>query len=139
MFKDFFNMKNEYTWGIIGPGKIAQKFAAALPLASNAILGALASRDAAKVERFAEKFGAVKWYDNYEELAKDPDIDAIYIATLCTRNGKAGLYEEPMALSQMQIKEMVSAAESNNAFLMKAMWTRFCPVTEKALELIHRR
>ncbi len=138
-------MKN-YRWGIIGPGKIAAKFAVALPLAGRASLGAVASRDEDRAKEFAGKSGAARYYTRYEELAADPDIDAVYIATphgfhaehaiLCLQHGKAVLCEKPMALSARQVEKMIAAARDNKAFLMEAMWTRFLPVIEKVLELI---
>jgi predicted dehydrogenase len=95
----------QYRWGIIGPGKIANKFAAALPLAGNARLAAIASRDAARGKSFAAAHGAEHSYESYEQLATDPAIDAVYIATphgfhaehalLCLRQGKAVLCEKP--------------------------------------------
>jgi predicted dehydrogenase len=137
---------NNYKWGIIGPGKIAAKFAAALALTEGSHLEAVASRNAGRARDFAIKFGAPRSYDTYEELAADPAIDAVYIATphgfhcqhtiLCLRQGKAVLCEKPMALSQRQVLTMVKTAEENKTFLMEAMWTRFLPVTEKILELI---
>lgn len=136
----------DYKWGIIGPGKIANKFAVALNLAGNASLEAVASRDASRARDFAEKFGAARYYDSYEQLADDPAIDAIYIATphgyhaqqalLCLQKGKAVLCEKPMALSARQVQMMIKASVDNQAFLMEAMWTRFLPVMEKTLELI---
>jgi len=138
-------MKN-YRWGIIGPGKIAKKFAMALPLAGNAQLEAVASRDGRRAEEFAREFNAPRYYDSYEALAKDPNIDAVYIATphafhcdqaiLCLTHGKPVLCEKPMALSNNQVQKMVQAAKHNNTFLMEAMWTRFLPHMEKILELI---
>jgi predicted dehydrogenase len=136
----------KYKWGIIGPGRIANKFAAALSLAEGASLGAVASRNADRAREFAGKFGASAYYDNYEALANDPAIDAIYIATphgyhcehalLCLQKGKAVLCEKPMALSNSQAQLMIAAAKENKTFLMEAMWTRFLPVMEKTLELI---
>src|SRR5256885_16079732 len=76
----FVTMKN-YRWGIIGPGKIAHKFAVALILAGGARLEAIASRDGQRAREFAEKFNAPRYYYSYEALAKDPNIDAIYIST----------------------------------------------------------
>src|SRR5258708_20889727 len=97
-----------YKWGILGPGKIANKFAVALTLAGNARLEAVASRDAGRAREFAVAHGATRWDDNYEQLAADPAIDAVYIATphgfhaehalLCLHHGKAVLCEKPMAL-----------------------------------------
>ncbi len=133
-------------WGIIGPGKIAAKFAAALALTEGAELVAVASRDPERAREFAAKFGASRSYSDYGKLAADPAIDAIYIATphgfhlehalLCLRHGKAVLCEKPMALSNRQVQIMVRTAGEHNRFLMEAMWTRFLPVTEKMLELI---
>lgn len=138
-------MKN-YKWGIIGPGKIAAKFAEALTLVDGASLGAVASRNEERAKEFAEKFGAERYYNNYEQLAADPEIDAIYIATphafhcdqalLCLQHKKPVLCEKPMALSNRQVQLMVDAAREANVFLMEAMWTRFLPSIEKTLELI---
>jgi predicted dehydrogenase len=136
----------KYKWGIIGPGKIANKFAIALTMAGDAQLRAVASRDVSRARVFAEKFNAPKYYDSYEALAEDPDIDAVYVATphafhcdqaiLCLSHGKPVLCEKPMALSARQAEKMVEAARKHNVFLMEAMWTRFLPHTEKILALI---
>lgn len=138
-------MKN-YRWGIIGPGKIAHKFAVALTLAGGAQLDAIASRDGSRAREFAEKYNVPRYYDSYEALVKDPDIDAIYVSTphafhcdqtiLALTHGKPVLCEKPMALTQREVGKMVEAARDNNVFLMEAMWTRFLPHTEKILQLI---
>jgi predicted dehydrogenase len=135
-----------YKWGIIGPGRIANKFAEALALTGGATLEAVASRDADRAREFARKFGAARSYGSYADLAADPGIDAVYIATphgyhcehalLCLQKGKAVLCEKPMALSNRQVQAMVEAARENKVFLMEAMWTRFLPLMEKILELI---
>src|SRR5258708_6563530 len=114
-------MKN-YRWGIIGPGKIAAKFAAALPLAGRATLEAVASSNEDRAKEFAGKFGAARFYTRYEDLAADPLIDAIYVATphgfhaehalLCLQHGKAVLCEKPMALSARQVQMMIGAAKA---------------------------
>ncbi len=139
-------MDGSKKWGIIGPGKIAAKFAAALALTEGAELVAVASRSGERAREFAAKFGASRSFDHYWKLAAAPDIDAIYIATphgfhcehalLCLKHRKAVLCEKPMALSNRQVQEMVSASQDNKTFLMEAMWTRFLPLTGKLLELI---
>jgi predicted dehydrogenase len=136
----------QFTWGIIGPGKIANKFAIALTLVEGARLGAVASRDIARALSFADAHNSspddpIRVYDSYDQLAADPSIDAVYIATphgfhaehatLCLRHGKAVLCEKPMALSARQVNEMVDTARAHRAFLMEAMWTRFLPLTEE--------
>jgi predicted dehydrogenase len=140
-------MDKVFRWGIIGPGKIARKFAAALQLVPNASLYAVASRDGKKAAAFAAEFKAPVHYDSYEALAEDDSIDVVYIATphtfhhahalLCLRKKKAVLCEKPMSVSYESTLELVTAARQNGVFLMEAMWTRFLPVIEKTLELVN--
>jgi len=139
-------MSKIYKWGIIGPGKIAQKFAAALALVPDAALHAVASRDKAKAADFAAAHNAAVVYDSYESLAADEAIDAVYIATphtfhhahamLCLQHKKAVLCEKPMSVSYASTLAMVEAARQNGVFLMEAMWSRFLPIIEKTLQLL---
>jgi predicted dehydrogenase len=134
------------TWGIIGPGKIANKFATALGMVEGARLGAIASRDAARGREFALRHGVATVYDDYALLAADPAIDAIYVATphgfhaehslLCLRHAKAVLCEKPLALNAREAGEMIAAAREHRAFLMEAMWTRFVPLMLKVMDVI---
>lgn len=139
-------MRKIYKWGIIGPGKIAQKFAAALALVPDASLHAVASRDIGKAKQFASTWGAPVFYGSYEALAADTSLDAVYIATphtfhhahllLCLRHKKAVLCEKPMSVNYASTLEMVNTARQHGVFLMEAMWTRFLPIIEKTLQLI---
>lgn len=142
----YFALMKETVWGIIGPGKIANKFAVALKLVPGARLGAIASRDTEKSRNFAATHNAPHIYDNYAALAADPAIQAIYIATphgfhaehalLCLRQGKAVLCEKPMALFAREVQGMIDASRENNAFLMEAMWTRFIPLMGAVMDLV---
>jgi len=139
-------MSKIYKWAIIGPGRIAQKFAAALSLVPNATLHAVASRDINRARQFASDYHAPVSYDNYEALAEDDEIDAVYIATphtfhhahvlLCLQKNKAVLCEKPMSVNYDSTVEMVTVARQNKVFLMEAMWSRFLPIIEKTLQLI---
>src|SRR5262249_17878079 len=126
----YFAIMSTTNWGIIGPGKIAKKFAAALQLVAAAKLQAVASRDAPKAGAFAVEYGAKTSFGYYEELAAAPDLDAVYVATphgfhaehaiLCLRNGKAVLCEKPMALSAQQVSTMIAVSKESGTFLMEA-------------------
>ncbi len=74
-------MKQKINWGIIGPGKIARKFAYDLQFSSGGSLYAIASRSRARLDQFHREFPAYKQYDQYELMLADPDVDAVYIAT----------------------------------------------------------
>jgi predicted dehydrogenase len=130
----------------MGLGKIARTFAADLQLSDDAILYGVASRDLTKARAFSKHHQSIKYYGSYEEMAMDPDIDVIYIATphpfhventlLCLEHGKAVLCEKPMGMDAQEVKMMIDKAKSKQLFLMEGMWTRFIPATEKLLELI---
>jgi predicted dehydrogenase len=139
-------MDKVFKWGIIGPGKIAQKFAAALEIVPGARLHAVASRDIEKAKQFAATYGAPFFYGDYEALADNNEIDAVYIATphsfhhahvlLCLQKKKAVLCEKPMSVNYASTAEMIAVARQNNVFLMEAMWTRFLPSIQKTLQLV---
>src|SRR6202051_425457 len=66
-------------WGILGVAKIATtKVIPAMQRASNVEVAAIASRDLSKAKSAADQLGIPKAYGSYEELLKDPAIDAIY-------------------------------------------------------------
>ncbi|CAN5447640.1 Gfo/Idh/MocA family oxidoreductase [soil metagenome] len=132
--------------GIIGPGKIANRFAACFQYVPQAKVYAIASRDVEKGTAFAAKYNVEKVYSTYEELVKDPQVDLVYVATphpfhheqtlLCLKNGKRVLCEKPLAMNLKQVKEMIAAAQHANTFLMEGMWARFFSTTHKTLDLI---
>lgn len=133
-------------WGIIGLGKIAHKFALDLKTVSHCELYAVASRSQKKADDFAILYQAKKTYQSYSDLAEDPDIDAVYIATphafhkehslLCLNKGIAVLCEKPFAMNLDEVSEMISVAKAKKALLMEALWTAFLPHFQHALKLL---
>ena len=131
-------MKNKnIRWGIIGLGNIANKFATDLATVENAELVAVASRSQENADEFAKKYNSKKAYNSYLDLAKDAEVDAVYIATphsfhkehaiLCLKNKKAVLCEKPFAMNLQEVEEMIGVAKENNVLLMEALWTYFLP------------
>lgn len=140
------NQKKKYNWGIIGCGKIAHKFAEDLITVPNATLYAVASRDLKKAKDFGKTYDVYCCYGSYKELATNPEVDIIYIATphvfhfenslMCLTNKKAVLCEKPFAINIKQVEEMITAAKNNNTFLMEALWTYFLPHYKYVLNII---
>lgn len=140
-------MKKNYCWGIMGAGKIADKFCTALLATDGADVYAIASRDIDKAKDYAARYNAVATYNNYEDLVKDENVDIVYIATphafhfqqtlLCLQHNKPVLCEKPMSLSTKQSTEMIAAATEKKLFLMEGMWTACMPFMEKILSLIN--
>jgi len=139
-------MDKKIRWGILGTGWIAQKMAEALSIVNDASLVAVGSRTKDKADEFARRYRVGTAYGSYEELAVDPGIDIVYIATphpyhcantlLCLRNGKAVLCEKPFAMNEKEVLQMISTAREYHVFLMEAFWTRFLPSIEWVLDSI---
>lgn len=134
-------------WGIIGLGKIANKFAKDLTEVKDAELYAVASRNINKAQAFKNEYSAQKAYGSYDELMDDKEVDVVYVATphvlhhsisiACMKNGIAVLCEKPFAMNTQEVKEMIQTAKENNVFLMEAMWTQFLPHFEYMLKEIN--
>lgn len=127
-----------FTWGVIGPGKIAHSFAAAIKVCPDTVIGAVASHSLDKANAFADEFGIAKRYDSYEAFVADPELDAVYISTtnpyhydcikLALNAGKPVLCEKPMCLNEAQTEDVVRLAREKKLFLMEAVWSRFLPI-----------
>ena len=136
---------SNFSWGILGPGGIAQAFAKDLTFIEGHTIGAVGSRSLANAQSFAKTFGGTA-YGSYEELVADSGIDAIYVATphpahhdnviLALNAGKPVLCEKPFAVNAQQAQAMVDAAAKNKVALMEAMWARFLPHYAKVREIM---
>lgn len=130
-------MKKYYNWGILGAGAIARTFVRDLRLLPNARVHAVGSRSGERAGQFAAECGIDRSYGRYEQLAEDPAIDIVYVASrhtghyrdtlLCLDHGKAVLCEKPVAINAQQLEMMIDRAKRNNCFFMEALWTRFLP------------
>ena len=133
-------------WGILGPGGIAEKFAADLGLVEGAERAAVGSRSMAKARAFAERFGFDRVHGSYADLAADDGVDVVYVATphafhldaalLCVEAGKAVLVEKPITVDLASAARLIEAARAREVFLMEAMWMRLNPAVRKVAELV---
>lgn len=134
-------MGDVFRWGILGPGGIAKKFATGLRALDDAQLVAVGSRSRDRADGFADAFDVPHRHASYEALARDPEVDAIYVATphpfhkehsiLCLEAGKPVLCEKPFAINRRETRDMIEVARREGVFLMEAMWTRFLPITQR--------
>ena len=135
-------------FAILGCGFIATKMAEAVKaIESRGVEAyAVASRSLTKAEKFAKDYGFGRAYGSYEELAKDPAVDLIYIATphsehynnilLCLEYGKNLLVEKAFTANALMASEVIALAEEKGVFLSEAMWTRFLPAVQMVKDLI---
>ncbi|WP_395548979.1 MULTISPECIES: Gfo/Idh/MocA family protein [unclassified Lacrimispora] len=133
--------------GIMGTGRIASVLANTMLQMPQVVLMGAASRSLEKAEEFAARFSIERAYGSYEELAKDRDIQLIYIATphsehcsnakLCLENGKHVLCEKAFAANYAQAKEMTDLAEEKNLMITEAMWVRYMPMAKTLKEVLN--
>ncbi|MFP4620720.1 MAG: Gfo/Idh/MocA family protein [Bacteroidales bacterium] len=132
----------EINWGIIGAGYIAGQFAKDYKYVKDGKIAAVASRSKEKAESFAGEYGIDKAYEGYENLFKDKEINAVYIATphnlhyentlSAINHKKAVLCEKPAAVNVRQLKEMIDRARKHDVLFMEAMWTYTLPAVAEA-------
>lgn len=135
-------------WGICSAGKISHDFSVALRTLDpeHHQIVAVAARDLQHAEDFAKRHNIPRAYGSYDELAKDPDVDIIYIGTLQINHLGTGklfmthkkgvLIEKPLAMNSREVQELIAAAQDNSMFLMEAMWTRFFPLSYELRRLL---
>ena len=138
-------------WGILATGTIAAKFAktVAAMCTDDEKIVAVGSRDEKRAREFADTYGINKAYGSYEELAADPEVEAVYIATpnslhfgnamLCLQNGKHVLCEKPFTTNAKDAEALYSEADERERFIMEAFWIRFLPLHEKLLQIIETK
>jgi len=143
-------------WGVVATGGIAHAVTADLALLEDAVLQAVSSRSEASAAAFAEKYGfASHYYDGgpagagaagYLQLMADPDVDVVYIATPHAQHfdiakaaleaGKHVLCEKALTITAAEAGALIDLAREKNLFLMEAVWARFVPGFQRAMEIV---
>ncbi len=133
-------------WGIAGTGGIAARFVQALQQTPDAELVAVGSRTDRRADAFADEWDIPHRHGDYDDLARDDDVDVVYVATPQSRHaddacryldaGKHVLCEKPMAMTEAEVLRMTASAHLAERFLMEAIWSRFLPAYVRLWELL---
>jgi predicted dehydrogenase len=139
-------MSKPIRWGIMGTGAMAAAFSRELSSLADARAEAVGSRDTTSAAKFASQLNIPRSYGSYRELAEDPEIDVVYIATTnsthrdlcitCLEAGKPVLCEKPFALNASQAREIADCAARCKVFCMEAMWMRYLPGIIRLKQLV---
>lgn len=124
-------------WGMIGLGEIAHQFAQSFQT-DKAELTAVGSRTLQKAYEFSEAYGVPKAYGSYEELAYDPEIDIVYLATpnshhkdnmmMLLKSGKHILCEKAITMNKKELDEVLALANKKNCIVAEAMTIYHMPL-----------
>jgi predicted dehydrogenase len=137
-------------YAVVGLGRIGDIFMRGVQLSSNSAITALISGHRDKADKFAAQFNvpsnSIYSYENFDQIAHNPAIDAVYIALpnsmhaeYTIRAAKAGkhvLCEKPMSATVVEAEAMIAACKAASVKLMIAYRCQLEPTHLKAIKLI---
>lgn len=127
-----FGHKKKVRYAVVGGGQISQQaFMPGIGRTDNSELTALVTGDPVKADKLAKLYGIKAYtYEQYGDLLKSGEIDAVYIATPNFRHKddavpalEAGIHvllEKPMASSVEEAEQIIAAQKKGGAKLMIA-------------------
>jgi D-xylose 1-dehydrogenase (NADP+, D-xylono-1,5-lactone-forming) len=139
--------KDVVNWGILGCARVANRAVGpGMQRSSNGVIYAIASRSLEKAKDYAKRFGVPAVYGSYEDLLKDPKVQAVYIplpntlhrewTVRAAESGKHVLCEKPLASNAAEAEEMVDACRRNDVLFMEGFQYRLHPQNQAVKKLI---
>lgn len=136
--------------GILGAGRIAVTMAQTIrkmnEKGEDVCLYAVAAREEARAQAFAQAHGVEKAYGSYEAMLADPAVELVYIATphshhyehamLCLSHGKHVLCEKAFTVNARQAQEVTRYARERGLLITEAIWTRYQPMREALADVL---
>lgn len=132
--------------GILGTGQVASDFAAGVRASEIVVLAAVGSRDAERAKSFAQMYTVAQACSSYEEVIRDPSVDAVYVALPNTEHepwtlraidaGKHVICEKPLAPTVRAVRTMIAAARARGVVLMEAFPYYFQEQTTRMLDIV---
>ncbi|MCM3569168.1 Gfo/Idh/MocA family protein [Neobacillus mesonae] len=115
----------------VGTGWITESFIQAAQESKDLRLAGVYSRSDEKAKKLAETYHAQHYYTNIEELACNPEIDVVYIASpnsvhfsqtlVFLKNKKHVICEKPIFSNMTEWEEAYRTAEENGVYLLEAI------------------
>jgi xylose dehydrogenase (NAD/NADP) len=133
-------------WGILSTANINRHVIPAARASDKVELIAVASRDQARADEYAQRWEIERAYASYEALLQDPDVEAVYISLPNSMHvewtirsldaGKHVLCEKPFDRRPQDVERAFDAADSAGRLLMEAFMYRHNPQTHQLVELV---
>ncbi len=131
-------MSDKVRIGIIGAGAVSDyHHVPGIRIDSRCELVSVCDPNEALLEQRQKDWGPTKKTTNYEEVARDPDVDAVIVATpnfthlpislACIEHGKHVMCEKPLGLNYHESLQMYHAARDKGVRHMTAFTYRFAP------------
>jgi predicted dehydrogenase len=133
-------------WGILSTARIGARLVEGAGRTDAAEIVAVASRDGATAQAFADAYDIPRAHSSYEALLADPDVEAVYIplpnsmhvdwTVRALQAGKHVLCEKPMDRRPEQVARAFDVAEAQGLVLSEAFMWRHHPQTLRLRELL---
>jgi predicted dehydrogenase len=127
-----------FRWGILSTAKIGREHVIpAIADSENGVVAAIASRDLAKAQALAARFGAPHAFGSYEAMLASDVIDGVYIPLITSEHvrwavaaaeaGKHVLVEKPLAMHADEIAPLVDAEKRAGVLVSEAFMVTYHP------------
>lgn len=126
-------------WGFACAGKIAHDYLNAMETLDEGEHEVVAIADPMEHQavELAKRYGIPKVYNNFLELAKDPNVEVVHVGALNPRHlevsllmlehGKHVLCQKPLCVNEKQARKLIAYANKMKLFLMEGIWSRAYP------------
>ena len=141
-------MMNEISVGVIGIGNMGSAHVSAVGggRIEGLRLAAVCDIDRERLELCMERNPGVKGYSDWQELIRDPELDAVIVAVphplhaaiamAALKAGKHVLVEKPMDISVTKAKALIEVANSTDKVFAIMFNQRTNPLFAKAREIV---
>ena len=141
-------MMNEISVGVIGIGNMGSAHVSAVGggRIEGLRLAAVCDIDLERLELCMERNPGVKGYSDWQELIRDPELDAVIVAVphplhaaiamAALKAGKHVLVEKPMDISVTKAKALIEVANSTDKVFAIMFNQRTNPLFAKAREIV---
>ena len=133
-------------WGILSTARIGARLVEGAAKTETADIVAVASRDGATAQAFADAYGIPRAHGSYDALLADPDVEALYIplpnsmhvdwTVRALQAGKHVLCEKPLDRRPEQVARAFAVADQHGLVLSEAFMWRHHPQTRRLRELL---
>ena len=114
--------------GVLGTGDISHAFMYAAAIAG-VVTESVYHREIEKAERFRNKYGISKAYDNYDEFLADDSFDTVYVGLpnglhyeyglKALEHGKNAILEKPFCSNIREFNELIDMANRKGRFVIE--------------------
>lgn len=131
---------NPINISIVGPGRVAKRLANAIHLVDEIKLWSICSRRLNNAQSFANQYNAaaaVSAYDNFDKMLKDPNLNAVIIATPdkfhfqyafeALKHGKHVIIEKPLCTDIEEGKRLIDLANETKCIVSIGYHLRWHP------------